>query len=149
MICPFCLHKKTSVYNSRQTTKLNATWRRRRCEACGGTFTTREDADPQSILRVGNMKRTVPYSRAKLTLSILSACEHRTDHGEAAYWLADTIEQKLYRLAAGKHNAVTKRHILQVTLDVLKNFDATAYITYLTRHSPDLDARSLKKYLLK
>lgn len=147
MVCPFCLHKKTSVYNSRQTAKLNATWRRRRCESCDRTFTTRESSDPESILQVGTVKRSKPYSRAKLTISILSVCDHRTDHGEAAYWLCDTIEQKLYRQAAGTNNTVTKHHITNEVLDVLKRFDAGAYVKYLTRYSPNLDARTLKKRL--
>jgi transcriptional repressor NrdR len=147
MVCPFCLHKKTSVYNSRKTAKLNATWRRRRCEACGREFTTRESADPESILRVGTAKRTVPYSRAKLTISILSVSDHRADHGEAAYWLADTIEQKLYRHAADANNTVTKHSIMNEVLEALKRFDTAAYVKYLTRYSPNLDARTLKKHL--
>jgi len=147
MICPFCLHKKTSVYNSRQTAKLNATWRRRRCEACERVFTTRESADPGSILRVGTAKRTVSYSRAKLTISILSVCDHRADNGEAAYWLCDTIEQKLYRHATTTNNAVTKRLITGEILDALKRFDTAAYVKYLARYSPNLDARTLKKWL--
>lgn len=147
MVCPFCLHKKTEVYNSRQTAKINATWRRRRCESCGRSFTTRESADPESILRVGTAKRTTTYSRAKLTLSILSVCDHRTDHGEAAYWLCNSIEQKLYRLATGENNSITKNQIIHVVLETLKNFDTAAYVKYLTRYSPELDARTLKKYL--
>ena len=148
MICPFCLHKKTSVYNSRKTSSLNATWRRRRCEACGREFTTRENADPESILRVGTRKRTLPYSRANLTISILSVCDHRTDHGESAYWLVNTIEQKLYQLAEGPNNAVTRHQIMNTTLQVLKNFDAAAYVKYLARYSPNLDTKTLKKHLM-
>jgi transcriptional repressor NrdR len=147
MVCPFCLHKKTSVYNSRHTTKLNATWRRRRCAACMREFTTQESADPESILRVRTVRKTAPYSRAKLTLSILSACDHRADHGEAVYWLNDTIEQKLYRLAMGANNTVAKKQIIHTVLEVLKNFDTTAYVKYLARYSPALDARTLKKHL--
>jgi len=147
MVCPFCLHKKTSVYNSRKTTKLNATWRRRRCESCGREFTTRENADPESILRVGTAKRTIAYSRAKLTISLLSVSDHRADHGEAIYWLADTIEQKLYRHAAGSNNAVTKHLIMNQVLDTLKHFDTVAYVKYLARYSPNFDARTLKKHL--
>jgi transcriptional repressor NrdR len=147
MICPFCLHKKTQVYNSRQTAKINATWRRRRCDTCSRTFTTRESADPESILRVGTVKRTAPYSRAKLTLSILSVCDHRADHGEAAYWLNNSIEQKLYRLATGENNAITKKQVVNTVLETLKNFDMAAYLKYLTRYSPELDARTLKRYL--
>jgi transcriptional repressor NrdR len=147
MVCPFCLHKKTKVYNSRHTSRLNATWRRRRCEACKREFSTRESADPESILRVGTAKRVTPYSRAKLTLSVLSVSDHRADHGEAAYWLCDTIEQKLYRLAAGENNSITKHQVTRVVLETLKVFDTTAYVKYLARYSPDLDARTLKKHL--
>ena len=147
MVCPFCLHKKTKVYNSRQTRKLNATWRRRRCEACGREFTARENAAPESILRVGTTKRNYPYSRARITVSILSVCDHRADHGEAAYWLNDTIEQKLYRLGPATNNILTKRQIINTTLETLKQFDTAAYVKYLARHSPHLDARTLKKHL--
>ena len=148
MVCPFCLHKKTNVYNSRSTARLNATWRRRRCDDCGREFTTRESADPASILRVGTAKHAVPYSPAKLTVSMLRACDHRTDHGEAVYWLNDTIEQKLYRLAASAGNTVSKKQIINTTLAVLKNFDAAAYVKYLAYYSPQLDARTLKKRLM-
>lgn len=110
-------------------------------------FTTQESADPESILRVGTTKRTAAYSRAKLTLSILSACDHRADHGEAAYWLNDTIEQKLYRLAIGANNSITKKQIIHTVMEVLKNFDTAAYVKYLARYSPDLDARTLKNHL--
>ena len=147
MVCPFCLHKKTKVYNSRYTARLNATWRRRRCDACRREFTTRENADPESILRVGTVKHARHYSRAQLTLSILSVCDHRPDHGEAAYWLADTIEQKLYRQSATANNIVTKRQIIHIVLETFKNFDTAAYVKYLARYSPDLDARTLKKHL--
>ncbi|SRR6266496_1686702 len=147
MVCPFCLHKKTSVYNSRKTARLNATWRRRRCLACGREFTTRESADPANILRVGTAKRSAPYSRARLTLSILRVCDHRSDHGEAAYWLADTIEQHLYRTSAGVNNIVSRNQVIGQTLQTLKNFDTAAYIKYLAAHSPGLDARTLKRHL--
>jgi transcriptional repressor NrdR len=147
MVCPFCLHKKTNVYNSRKTAKLNTTWRRRRCEACGREFTTHETADPQSILRVGTSKKTIPYIRAKLTISILTVSDHRSDHGEAAYWLADTIEQTLYRLSSGTNNVVTKHQILNEVLEALKHFDTAAYVKYLSRYSPNLDARTLKRHL--
>lgn len=147
MVCPFCLHKKTNVYNSRSTTRLNATWRRRRCPACGHEFTTRESADPESILHVGSRKNPRPYSRAKLTLSILRICDHRTDHGEAAYWLCDTIEQQLYKLGADSGNLVSKKQIITVALDVLKKFDTAAYVKYLALYSPDLDTRTLKRHL--
>lgn len=147
MVCPFCLHKKTNVYNSRSTQRLNATWRRRRCEACKREFTTRENAEPESILKVGTVKKPRPYSRAKITLSILRVCDHRTDHGEAVYWLVDAIEQNLYRAASGANNLVSKKTITNTILNTLKKFDTTAYIKYLTAHSPDMDARTLKLYL--
>lgn len=147
MVCPFCLHKKTNIYNSRSTRRLNATWRRRRCESCKREFTTRESIDSESVLSIGTAKHPSPYSRAKLTLSILRTCDHRADHGEAAYWLADTIEQKLYSAAAGSNNIVSKKTVSSTVLGTLKDFDTTAYVKYLAAHSPTLDARTLKLYL--
>ena len=147
MVCPFCLHKKTQVINSRSTARLNATWRRRRCNECERVFTTRENADPESILQVGTARRAKPFSRASLTISILRTCDHRADHGEAAYWLCDTIEQHLYRYASKNANIVSKKTIINTALETLKKFDTAAYVKYLALYSPGLDARTLKKHL--
>ncbi|MGH7196163.1 MAG: ATP cone domain-containing protein [Candidatus Saccharimonadales bacterium] len=147
MVCPFCLHEKTEVYNSRRTKKTNETWRRRRCLACKKEFTTREAADPKDIFVVERKDHREPFSKAKLLLSLLKVSDHRKDHGEAIFYLAVTIEQLLYKAAAANGQKITTQLIVETVLRVLKRFDTAAYVKYLSYHSPQLDVRSLKRFL--
>src|SRR6266568_3130278 len=144
MVCPFCLHKKTEVYNSRKTTRLNRLWRRRRCLGCNQEFTTYELIDIGHIIRVGNdTKKTVPFSKSKLLLDLAKVCDHRQD--DAAYWLAETIEQKLLQLGSKTEGIITKTDIRAYCLATLKLFDATAFVKYLSYHEANaLDVRMLK-----
>ncbi len=146
MVCPFCLHKKTEVYNTRKSTKLNQLWRRRRCLACKRQFTTYESIGIEHIISVTtNGRGALPFSKAKLTLDLLKACDHR--HDDAAYWLAETIAQKLITLARAKNGLVTLADITEICLKTLKLFDATAFVKYLSYHTPTTDASSLKRQL--
>lgn len=149
MVCPFCLHEKTAVYNSRRTSRVNVTWRRRYCLKCGRKFTTSETIDCQKILKVVSQdhKKPVGFSRVHLLLDILKACDHHSHSDEVTYALCETIEQKLLLQADHSNGHVTKELIIQTCLVTLKNFDAAAYIKYLTNHGPALDMRSLKKHL--
>ncbi|HWZ65914.1 MAG TPA: hypothetical protein VNX65_03925 [Patescibacteria group bacterium] len=149
MVCPFCLHEKTAVYNSRQTSRVNITWRRRCCLECGRKFTTSETIDCQKILKVvsNDSKKPVSFSRSRLLLSILKASDHHSHSDEVAYTLCETIEQKLLLKADRNNGHVTKQLIIQTCLATLKNFDAAAYLKYLANHGPALDMRSLKQHL--
>ena len=147
MLCPFCLHGKTKVYNSRQTSRLNLVWRRRYCVFCKKEFTTNEHVLANNVLCIRGGKKFVTYSRLKLIMSISRACDHHDNNDETIYWLTDTVEQKLYAISATNNNSITVNDIMETTLNVLKNFDTTAYVKYLTRHIPKLDTKSLKDYL--
>jgi transcriptional repressor NrdR len=148
MVCPFCLHKKTNVYNSRQGARLNATWRRRQCPACGEQFTTHESADPGSILTVQEGNALTPFSHTTLLLSILKACDHRQDQDEAVPYVCETIEQKLYSLHfATKQKTISKQNIIQTAAEVLKRYDPVAYVKYIGRFQSQLDAPSIRRAL--
>jgi transcriptional repressor NrdR len=147
MVCPFCLHKKTSVYNSRHGSKLNVMWRRRRCDACGKQFTTYESADPASILRVTEGTKHKTFSHTKLLLSILKAADHRDDLDEAVPYLCDTAEQKLYRLNSTQNGEITTSDIITVTAETLKHFDPVAYVKYIGMYQKALDAPTLRRAL--
>lgn len=150
MVCPFCLHKKTSVYNSRPTKRLNGVWRRRRCLACNKEFTTQETVDTETILRVSiGGKKTQPFLRPKLILSLLKVCDHRRTEDDAPYWLYQTIEQRLLKQSVETKGVVTKQAIIEACLIVLKTFDTPAFVKYLAYHSPVLDSRTLKRQLKK
>lgn len=146
MVCPFCLHKKTDIYNSRSTAGGAAVWRRRRCLRCGKTFTTQERFDPSGIWKVKNDKKTVPYSRAKLTMSILRACDHRSNKDDTAWYLFETVEQMLIPHASDKL-LINAEDITDAVATVLKRFDAAAYVKYISYHQPAMDAKTLRKHL--
>lgn len=148
MVCPHCLHKKTEIYNSRPAEKSATVWRRRKCSACHKVFTTQEYAKLDSIWKVQSGSKKAPYSRAKLALSILRACDHRKN--ELTVWyLFEAAEQKLFPIAASAGDFLTTQQIMEVVLALLKNFDAVAYVKYLSYHQPSMDAQSLRKHLKK
>lgn len=146
MVCPFCLHKKTDIYNTRTTDGGQTTWRRRRCLACKRAFTTEEHTDPTRIWTVVSKSGSKPYSRARLALSLLRACDHRPNKDDAAWYLYESVEQKLTPIAAENH-LLTTAHITETAADILKNFDPTAYVKYLSYHQPAMNAAALRKRL--
>lgn len=150
MVCPFCTHPKTEVFNSRRTKRLNQTWRRRRCRACQKQFTTRELIDVEGLLQVKNkVSTTARYSRAALFLSLLRACEHNRSLHSELYWLCETIEQKLLTEGLKTNNQVDTNQILAITLATLKRYNTGAYIQYLAQHAPTIDQRTLARELKK
>lgn len=136
MICPFCSQQKTEVYNSRPTAKRNRLWRRRRCNACQRQFTTYESVDMEQLLTVVVGGHAHPFRKSTLTLSLLKACDHRQD--DAAYWLVETIEQKLLDLAQHHASSITKQDIITCCQHVLSRFDPIAYTKYCSYYAPDV-----------
>lgn len=129
MVCPFCLHKKTNVYNSRTTQKINEVWRRRRCLACNREFTTRERAQADSVIKVRCGKKAIPFLQSRLLLSLLKASDHRKDD-ETIFYIVEAVQQRLYALAANQSQLVTPEQIAHSVRTVLENFDPIAYIKY-------------------
>jgi transcriptional repressor NrdR len=146
MVCPFCFHKKTDIYNSRSTDGGTAVWRRRRCLACDKTFTTQEHFDPSGIWKVSSGKKTTAYSRAKLSMSILRSCDHRTNQDDVAWYLFEAVERKLAPITAAQRT-ITAQDIIDTVAPILKRFDAAAYVKYISYHQPTMDAKTLRKHL--
>ena len=150
MVCPFCLHKKTNVYNSRAGRRLNQTWRRRECPNCKRQFTTHESAAPADILTLRDGNKLTSFSHITLLLSILKALDHRKDPDATVEYLCGTIEQKLYHKSSQDASGViNKADIVDFTSSTLKNFDAVAYVKYIGRYQPNLPATSLRQALRK
>lgn len=148
MVCPFCFNKRTSVYNSRPTKRLNGLWRRRRCEACGQQFTTREVVEPSTVLTVSEGTSLTPFSQARLLISLARACEHRND--DAAYWLAETVAQQLLQVHSQRQAPLDRATIREVCLVTLHNFDMRAFMKYFSEHADEsLDDKTLRKQLKK
>lgn len=140
-----CHHSKTQIYNSRSNKRTFQTWRRHRCLACGFVFSTRETIEADQTLRVIHETETEPFSRATLLLSIATACDHRKDDADSAFYLTGVIEAKLHTLST--KGTVSKEQITAVALDTLKNYDAKAYLKYLSARKTIIDNRDLKNIL--
>jgi transcriptional repressor NrdR len=146
MVCPFCLHKKTDIYNTRKTGGGATVWRRRRCLSCQSAFTTQEHFDPSGVWKIKGNKKTRPYSRATLSMSILRACDHRSNQDDAAWYLFQTVEQKLTPLLDEKRT-LTTHAVIETVAGVLKRFDAAAYVKYISTHQGGLDVATLQRKL--
>ena len=146
MVCPFCGRIKTSVRNSRGSVRRGQVWRRRSCEKCRRTFTTRESVELGflEVLKRSSLSRE-PYSRAKLLRSLFKATDHLADP-ETALALADTIETNLLA-TIGQKDTLSSDTIASTCLDVLKRFDTRAYVKYLSYQTETLDASDLKQRL--
>lgn len=146
MVCAFCGNMKTSVRNSRHTSRRGQVWRRRQCEECLRIFTTRESIELGflEVLKRSNQRES--YSRAKLLRSLLKATDHLKD-ADSAFSTVDTIETMLLKRVPEKSNQISTSAIAETTLQVLKRFDTRAYVKYLSYQTDILDARDLKAKL--
>lgn len=132
MVCVYCNHS-TSVTNSRPSVKTNTTWRRRKCSHCGSIFTTRENIDYESILRVQKTGRLEPFYRDKLLLSVHRSLSHRKKAYTDAGSLTDTITVSL--LSQSTRGLLSLEEVTDATLSVLKRFDKAAAVHYRANHS--------------
>lgn len=81
-------------------------------------------------------------------MSLLRACDHRTEQDNAAWYLYELVEQRLYPLAAQNNQILEAADISAAAGNILKRFDATAYVKYLSYHQPRvMDAKALRKQL--
>lgn len=144
MICPFCLHTKTHIYNSRATAKLNVTWRRRRCLKCSKPFSTRETVDLSNLLSVVPKKDATirPFSYLKLLSSIARALDHLPETiDEKAHWLAQTVQRKLLENAAQESQKIHIEQIAEYTAAALRHYDYPAYVKYASSHGLKITGR--------
>ncbi len=132
MVCIYC-GGETQVINSRHQKKSNQVWRRRRCLACQGVFTSYEAADlSSSLVFRRNKTHLEPFQRDRLFLSVYEACRHRKTAETDARALTDTILTKL----RGKTQdaSIDRTTLVSVSSEVLKHFDRAAATAYLAFH---------------
>lgn len=129
MVCFFCRHRATRVVNSRQHASTSIVWRRRRCESCGGAFTTYETVADNTLPMVES-DSPVPFSKPRLTISIY---RELTGHNRAdtAAAIADTVTNRLLELHL---THLTPPLIAQTTYTAIYAFHKAAGMRYGLRH---------------
>lgn len=139
MLCPFCSHKETKVTNKRDIN--DATRRRRECLKCGKRFTTYERAESPEFFVVKKDSRREPYSRDKLLLGIVKACEKRAVSHEKVEKAVNEIEEKLKK----KGKEVKSSAIGELVMKALKKLDKVAYIRFASVYRDFKDIGDFKK----
>ena len=99
MRCPFCKEvDRDKVIDSRLTEGGATVRRRRRCEACGKRFTTKERIEEEPRLSVIKKDGTrVPFARAKILAGLQKACYKRPISAAVCDQLAAEVEDQIVR----------------------------------------------------
>lgn len=131
MVCLYC-GSKTEVTNSRSQKRRNQTWRRRHCLSCDITLTSIEAYDlSQSIVVCDTPRRTIPFSRDKLFLSLLASLGHRPNPLTDAAALCDTV---IAAVVSARRVSIEPTSIITFASHALKQFDTPAYVHYAANH---------------
>jgi transcriptional repressor NrdR len=125
MRCPFCRHAASQVLDSRDTAET--TRRRRACMRCRKRFTTYERVESITLLVVKKDGRREAYSREKLRLGIVRACEKLPISSERIDATVARIEQQLGEARKGE---VSSRDIGDLIMKELRKLHKVAYIRF-------------------
>jgi len=131
MVCVYC-SSATKVTNSRLQKKANQVWRRRACTSCRAIFTTLEAVEATQALRFQHQKRSEPFSRETLLLSIYASLKHRKTAVTDATALTGTIVSKLYPMISNA--ALRREDVVHQATEVLQRFDPVAATHYKAFH---------------
>ncbi len=136
MVCIYC-HGGTQVVNSRPQKRTNSTWRRRRCNQCGGVFTSIEVIDLGVGLAFKKSGGIEPFSRDKLLLSVYDSLRHRKTALSDAGSLTNTILGYVYKQLADA--TIDRDNLVRITCSVLNRFDQAAATHYHAFHPAKTD----------
>jgi len=145
MRCPFCSHAETKVVDSRDASQ-NSLRRRRSCERCGRRFSTYERAETASFLVVKKNGTREQFSREKLRLGMLRACEKLPISSDQVDRAVARIEQELLESRKGE---VSTRAIGELVMKELKKIHKVAYIRFAAVYREFADLEDFETELHK
>ena len=141
MRCPYCHHSETKVTDKRQSG--DSIRRRRECLKCDKRFTTYEKLDPVERYVIKKDGRRELFSRDKVFLGIIKACEKRDVSHETVNKIVDELENKL--IIKNKEIPTTK--IGEFVMNKLKKTDKIAYIRFASVYRDFNDIQDFEKEL--
>ncbi len=144
MKCPYCGYQETKVKDSRD---FNVFVRRRReCIKCGKRFTTYERMELPVIYvkkRDGRLER---FSRDKIKIGIMKACEKRPISLDKIDEIVDRIIMKI--ISSGKRE-ITSKKIGEYVMEELRKLDDVAYIRFASVYRRFKDLGSFEREIRK
>ncbi|MBM3283757.1 transcriptional repressor NrdR [Candidatus Gottesmanbacteria bacterium] len=146
MQCPYCNHTDTEVVETRDSEDLGTTRRRRECSKCEKRFTTYERIENVPLIVIKKDGRKEQFSRDKLKLGVLKACEKTVVGFEEIEKIADEIERELRNMDGVE---VESKKIGQMAATRLKKIDKVAYIRFASVFRRFVDVEDFEKELQK
>ncbi|MDR2577121.1 MAG: transcriptional regulator NrdR [Puniceicoccales bacterium] len=141
MHCPQCQHDDTRVLDTRSQ-EAQAIKRRRQCAACGFRFSTLEKPIREDVSVEKRDGRIEEFDRQKIAASLQCALKKGYRQRDVVDALADQIVSKLL---ATKPQRLTSTQIGEEVMRCLKDFDALAYVRYLSVHRTFADLDEFRK----
>lgn len=144
MLCPRCGAAGTRVIDSRLIDNGSAVRRRRLCQNCGMRFTTHERFVSHPIWVIKKDGRRELFSRQKIEIGMMKACEKRPVSPDQIKRSVDEIEWELQRRGVRQ---VTSREIGEMVMNKLMEIDDVAYIRFASVYQEFDDARRFAELL--
>lgn len=140
MLCPYC-SSETKVIDKRES-GAGMTRRRREClsSKCKKRFTTYERIEA-NLRVIKKDKRREPFSREKLLMGMVKACEKRPVSQEAIEKAVNEIESRLKEYGS----EVPSKVIGELVMKQLKKLDHVAYIRFASVYREFKDVGDFKK----
>jgi len=140
MLCPYC-SSETKVIDKRES-GAGMTRRRREClsQKCKKRFTTYERIEA-NLRVIKKDKRREPFSREKLLMGMVKACEKRPVSQEAIEKAVNEIETRLKEYGS----EVPSKVIGELVMRALKKLDHVAYIRFASVYREFKDVGDFKK----
>jgi transcriptional repressor NrdR len=138
------------VCNSRPTQGDSQIWRRRKCENCGGTFTTYERAELSHLIVVKKSGRRQKYSRAKLFAGIYHSTidkkgVDRGDMSQLSEEITNLVEKEITDF---RKKEITSFEILEAVLRILKKRAPDALLRFVA-YKEGNDKKKMKMLIEK
>ena len=131
MKCPYCGNIESKVVDSRPAEEGSSIRRRRECLRCSKRFTTYETVESLPMVVVKKDGSRQSFDRAKVTESMIRACEKRRVSLELIEKLSEEIEQTLQN---SLEREVSSDQIGELVMSKLRPVDEVAYVRFASVH---------------
>jgi len=142
MHCPYCGTKESEVVETRENSDLDTIRRRRSCLSCGKRFTTYERIENVQLVVIKKDNRREQFSREKLKIGLLKACEKTIIPTDIIESLVTEIERELRGLDSLE---VESKLIGEMVAKRLKKLDKVAYIRFASVFKRFVDVEDFEK----
>ena len=127
MKCPYCAEVDNKVIDSRLSKDGNVIRRRRECLLCSRRFTTYEHIEEIPIMLVKKDGRREVFSRDKVRMGMIRACEKRNISVNLIEEFIDELERDLKETG---EKEIPAREIGKRVMEKLHQIDDVAYVRF-------------------